>query len=85
MYPGEKYDPDIDLENHKSVPGQVINVGGVALRGPVICWWNIPVIENDGFEPTFRGFPIGDREQAINLVAFREIAYQVLLIIRSVG
>ena len=43
------------------------------------------MIENDGLKAAFRGFDEGDRQQAVDLVTFRNIADQVLVIIGAVG
>ncbi len=77
--------PVIDLEDDKTTPGQVLNIGYVTLRGAVGARWDIAVIENDGFVATFRGFFKGDGQQAKDLAAFRDIADKMLVIIRSVG
>lgn len=42
------------------------------------------MIENDRLEPAFRVFFEGDGQQAIDLVTFRDIANQVLMIIGAV-
>jgi len=77
--------PVIDLEDYKAIPRQMIDVGSVTLGGAVCCGWDIPVIEYDGFVPAFGGLLKGDRQQAKDLVALRDIADQVLEIIGSVG
>ena len=70
----------VNLEDHKAVPRQIINVSDIAFCGLVGSWWYVPVIEDNRLEAILRRFRVGDCQQAMNLVAFRDVADEVLLI-----
>lgn len=63
----------------------MLDIGDVALRGHVGGGRDITMVEDDGFVTTFRGLFEGDRQQAIHLVAFGDVADQMLKIIGAVG
>ena len=74
----------IDLKDHKTAPSQVIDVGAIALRSAVGGWGDIAVVEDDSLEAAFWRLDKGNSQQAVNLVAFGDIADQVLVIVGSV-
>ena len=74
----------IDLKDHKAAPGQVINVLNISFRGAVGSWGDISMVKNDSLEAAFGRLNKGDGQQTVNLVAFGDIADQVLVIIGTV-
>ncbi len=73
----------IDLHDHKTISRQVINVCRVAFCGPVGFRRDIAVVEHDRLEPAWRGVRRRDGQQAIDLVSFREIADDVLVVVEG--
>ena len=74
----------IDLKDHKAAPCQIIDVGGVTFCGAVSAWRDIAVIEDNGLKTAFGRFDKGDGQQAVYLIALRDIADQVLVIIGTI-